>query len=56
VLGADQIKGTAARRKVDMIKVRRTGEGDPLEFEVVVREGQGEILTTSRWAETPVTA
>jgi hypothetical protein len=25
-----------------MIEVRRTGEGDPLEFEVVVREGQGE--------------
>ena len=27
---------------VDMIQVRRTGEGDPLEFEVVVREGRGE--------------
>lgn len=25
-----------------MIEVRRTGEGDPLEFEVVVREGKGE--------------
>jgi hypothetical protein len=25
-----------------MIEVRRTGEGDPLKFEVVVREGQGE--------------
>ena len=25
-----------------MIEVRRTGEGDPLEFEVVVREGEGE--------------
>ena len=25
-----------------MIEVRRTGEGDPLEFEVVVREGGGE--------------
>lgn len=25
-----------------MIQVRRTGEGDPLEFEVVVREGKGE--------------
>ena len=24
-----------------MIEVRRRGEGDPLEFEVVVREGQG---------------
>jgi hypothetical protein len=24
-----------------MIEVRRTSEGDPLEFEVVVREGQG---------------
>jgi hypothetical protein len=29
-------------KEVDMIEVRRTGEGDPLEFEVVVREGQGE--------------
>jgi hypothetical protein len=26
----------------DMIEVRRTGEGDSLEFEVVVREGKGE--------------
>jgi hypothetical protein len=25
-----------------MIEIRPTGEGDPLEFEVVVREGQGE--------------
>lgn len=25
-----------------MIVVRRTGDGDPLEFEVVVREGTGE--------------
>jgi hypothetical protein len=25
-----------------MIEVRRTGDGDPLEFEVVVREGRGE--------------
>jgi len=25
-----------------MIEVRRTGEGDPMEFEVVVREGKGE--------------
>lgn len=25
-----------------MIDVKRTGEGDPLEFEVVVREGKGE--------------
>jgi len=25
-----------------MIEVRRTGEGDPLEFEVVVREGKGQ--------------
>lgn len=25
-----------------MIEVRRTGEGDSLEFEVVVREGRGE--------------
>jgi hypothetical protein len=28
--------------EVDMIEVRRTSGGDPLEFEVVVREGQGE--------------
>jgi hypothetical protein len=28
---------------IDMIDVRRTSEGDPLEFEVVVREGKGEI-------------
>ena len=27
---------------IDMIDVRRTGEGDSLEFEVVVREGKGE--------------
>jgi hypothetical protein len=25
-----------------MIEVRRTGEGDSLEFEVVIREGKGE--------------
>lgn len=25
-----------------MIEVRRTGDGDPLQFEVVVREGRGE--------------
>jgi hypothetical protein len=30
------------REEVDMIEVRRTGEGDPLEFEVIVREGRGE--------------
>jgi hypothetical protein len=29
-------------KEVDMIQVRRTGDGDPLEFEVVVREGKGE--------------
>jgi hypothetical protein len=29
-------------KEVDMIEVRRTGGGDPLEFEVVVREGRGE--------------
>jgi hypothetical protein len=27
---------------IDMIEVRRTGEGDSLEFEVVVREGKSE--------------
>jgi hypothetical protein len=27
---------------IDMLEVRRTGEGDPLEFEVVIREGKGE--------------
>ncbi len=34
-----------------MIQVRRTGEGDPLEFEVIVREGKGETrhdVTMSR--------
>jgi hypothetical protein len=34
-----------------MIEVRRSGEGDPLEFEVVVRERQGETrhqVTMSR--------
>lgn len=27
-----------------MIQVRRTGEGEPSEFEVVVREGKGETV------------
>jgi len=34
-----------------MIEVRRTNEGDPLEFEVIVREGNGETrhqVTMSR--------
>jgi hypothetical protein len=34
-----------------MIEVRRTGDGDPLAFEVVVREGKGETrhqVTMSR--------
>jgi hypothetical protein len=34
-----------------MIEVKRTGEGDPLEFEVIVREGRGEsrhAVTMSR--------
>ena len=34
-----------------MIEVRRTGDGDPFAFEVVVREGTGETrhqVTTSR--------
>ncbi len=34
-----------------MIQVRRTGEDDPLEFEVIVREGKGETrhdVTMSR--------
>jgi hypothetical protein len=30
-----------------MIEVRRTAEHDPLIFEVVVREGKGETVTTS---------
>jgi hypothetical protein len=29
-------------KEVDMIQVRRTADGDPLEFEVVVREAKGE--------------
>jgi hypothetical protein len=28
-----------APKEVDMIEIRRTGEGDPLELEVVVRKG-----------------
>jgi hypothetical protein len=34
-----------------MIEVQRIGEGDPLDFEVVVREGEGETrhhVTMSR--------
>ena len=34
-----------------MILIRRTAEGDPLEFEVIVREGKGETrhqVTMSR--------
>jgi len=38
---ADGCRRTS-RKEVDMIDVRRTGECDPLEFEVIVREGQGE--------------
>ena len=30
------------RERNDVIGVRRTGDGDPLAFEVVVREGKGE--------------
>jgi hypothetical protein len=33
---------TSGPREGDMIEVRRTSDGDLLEFEVVVREGQGE--------------
>jgi hypothetical protein len=29
-------------KEVTMIEVRRTGEGDLLEFEVLIRDGQGE--------------
>ena len=42
-----------------MIDVRRTGEGDPLEFEVVVREGKGETrhhVTMAREACQRLTA
>src|SRR5215468_5532100 len=37
-------------KEIDMIQVRRTAEQDPLIFEVVVREGNGETrhLTMSR--------
>jgi hypothetical protein len=38
-------------RAVEMIEVRRIAEGDPLDFEVVVREGTGETrhrVTMSR--------
>ena len=37
--------------QVSMIEIRRTAEGDPLDFEVVVREGKGETrhhVTMSR--------
>ena len=36
-----------------MIEIRRIGEGEPLELEVVVREGKGGAGTTSRWPERP---
>jgi hypothetical protein len=39
------------RREVDMIEVRRVAGDDPLDFEVVVREGKGETrhrVTMSR--------
>jgi hypothetical protein len=35
-----------------MIEVRRTREGDPLEFEVVVREGKGETRHNVTMAQT----
>jgi hypothetical protein len=38
-LGAEQI---LCATEADMIEVKRIGEGDPLKFEVVVREGKGE--------------
>ena len=44
-------EGTPSVKEVDMIQVRRTVEGDPLEFEVVVREGKDETrhdVTISR--------
>jgi hypothetical protein len=42
-----------------MIEIRRTAEGDPLDFEVVVREGKGETrhhVTMSREACAQLTA
>ena len=42
-----------------MIEIRRTAEGDPLDFEVVVREGKGETrhhVTMSRAACEQLTA
>jgi hypothetical protein len=42
---------SAETKEVDMIEVRRTSEGDPLDFEVVVRERKGETrhhVTMSR--------
>jgi hypothetical protein len=38
----DARKAHPSVKEVDMVQVRRIGEGDPLEFEVVVGEGQGE--------------
>jgi hypothetical protein len=36
------LKGAPSMKRIDMIDVQRISEGDPLEFEVVVREGKGE--------------
>ncbi len=36
------MKARHRSKEFDMIQVRRTGEGDPLEFEVIIREGKGE--------------
>jgi hypothetical protein len=38
-IGGEELTGAT---EVGMIEVRCTGQGDPLQFEVVVREGQGE--------------
>jgi hypothetical protein len=53
------VQGAPIRKEIDMIDVRRTGEGEPLEFEVVVRDGKGETrhhVTMARAACARLTA
>jgi len=39
---------TSAMPGIDMIEVRRIGEGEPLEFEVILCEGEGQTATAWR--------
>ncbi len=49
---ASALEGHGARKRVDVVmEVRRMNDGDPLAFDVVVREGKGETrhqVTASR--------